>query len=252
LKHRNSTRKTKQDKVDSGIQKVVKEKFHEERYLPPLQAKSDKQKHYLKLLNDPNIQIIVAEGLFGTGKSFCAAVVAADKFRTGEIEKIIVSRPYIQTGKTAGFRPGDTLQKLYPYVRNILDTVKSRLGPGAYHNALKDGLTGEIEVQATEDIRGRSFDQPSILIIDECQQCTIDEVKSIVTRISDNCKLILCGDDSQKDIKGQSGLIWFKEFAQRHSIPGVGFVNFNEPEDIVRGGMVRHIAYGLLKDSRNE
>ncbi|AUR87445.1 PhoH-like protein [Vibrio phage 1.101.O._10N.261.45.C6] len=253
---RHANRNRQQDKTGCGkvkntsheSGKVVKEKFQERREssLPPIQAKTKKQKQYLNLLKTCNI--LVVEGIFGTGKSYCAAATAADALRKGEVEKVIVARPYVQTGKTSGFKPGSSLEKLYPYVRNILDTMKSRLGDGAYNIALRDGLTGTIEVQEVESIRGRSFDTPSFLIIDEAQQTTPEEMLSIVTRISDNCTLVLCGDDSQKDIRGQSGLNWFKEFALRHQLQGVGFVEFNDFEDIVRGGMVKDIAIGLAKD----
>jgi len=228
--------------------KVIKEKFKEERNLPPIQAKNPKQKRYLSLLKTCNV--VIVEGLFGTGKSFLAACTAGDALRKGEVEKVIVARPYVQTGRTSGFKPGSSLEKLYPYVRNILDTMKDRMGEGAYTQALKDGLTGEIEVQELESIRGRSFDQPSFLIIDEAQQASPEEMKSIVTRISDECTLVLCGDDSQKDIKGQSGLAWFIDFAERHQLQGVGHISFNSPDDIVRGGLVRDIAIGLAKDNK--
>lgn len=238
-----------QSKTDRGG-RLIKDKFQEERNPPPVTAKSEEQKNYFQLLDTCNV--IVAEGLFGTGKSFCAAVTAGDKFRKGEIEEIIVARPYVQTGKTAGFRPGSTLEKLYPYVRNILDTVKFRIGDGAYGNALKDGVSGQIQVQAVEDIRGRSFDKPSFLIIDEAQQTTPEEMLSIVTRISDNCTLVLCGDESQRDIRGESGLSWFKNFAQRNTLEGVGFVNFDQPEHIIRGGFVRQVAFALARENGNK
>lgn len=229
--------------------KEVKEKFMDERNNPPpIVAKTSKQKEYLKLLNDPEIKCVIALGLHGTGKSYCAAATAADLFRKNQIEQIIVARAYVQTGKTSGFKPGSSLQKLYPYVRNILDTVKERIGNGAYEIALKDGESGEIQVQEVESIRGRSFDRPSWLCIEEAQQTTPDEMKSIVTRVSDSCKLILSGDVRQKDVKGESGLEWFMSFAKRHNLQGVGYIDFSEPEDIVRGGLVRDIAVGLMKD----
>ncbi|CAM0111282.1 PhoH-like phosphate starvation-inducible [Vibrio phage 184E37-3b] len=259
-KRRHNNRNTQQDRSGKGKVKhlgndknlgggsVIKEKFKERREfeLPPVTAKTPKQKEYLKLLKDCNI--VVVEGLFGTGKTFLAACQAGDALRKGEVEKVIVARPYVQTGKTSGFKPGSSLEKLFPYVRNVLDTMRSRMGDGAFGIALKDGISGSIEVQEVESIRGRSFDQPSFLIIDEAQQTTLEEMESIVTRISDNCTLILCGDDSQRDIRGTSGLRWFKEFAERHHLDGVGFVNFDSPDDIVRGGMVRDIAIGLAKD----
>lgn len=242
---RKRTRKTR----NGGVKQETKEKFADERNNPPpIVAKTAKQKEYFRLLNDPDIQAIAVLGLHGTGKTFCAAVTAADKFRRNEIDEIIVARAYVQTGKTSGYKPGTSLQKLYPYVRNVLDTIKQRIGAGAYEIALKDGESGEIQVQEVESIRGRSFDERSFLIIDEAQQVTIEEMKSIVTRVSDNCKLLLCGDIRQKDIQGESGLEWFMSFAQRHNLKGVAVIDFSDPSDIVRGGLVRDIAIGLMKD----
>lgn len=246
---RHRVRKTR----NGGVKPETKEKFKDERNNPPpVEAKTQKQKEYFKLLNDPNVQAIVVLGLHGTGKTYCASVVAADKFRKNEVKKIIVARAYVQTGKTSGFKPGTSLQKLYPYVRNVLDTIKSRIGGGAYDVALKDGESGEIQVQEVESIRGRSFDEPSYLIIDEAQQVTIDEMKSIVTRVSDNCKLVLCGDIRQKDIHGESGLEWFMKFSKRHNLKGVAVIDFSDPKDIVRGGLVRDIAIGLMKDEEEK
>jgi len=242
---RKKTRKTR----NGGVRQEAKEKFLEERNnLPPIVARTEKQKEYFRLLNDPEVQAIVVLGLHGTGKTYCAAVTAADKFRKKEIEEIIVARAYVQTGKTSGFKPGTSLQKLYPYVRNVLDTIKQRIGAGAYEVALRDGETGQIQVQEVESIRGRSFDRKSFLIIDEAQQTTKEEMQSIVTRISDSCKLCLCGDVRQKDIQGESGLEWFMKFAERHQLKGVAVIDFSDPSDIVRGGLVRDIAIGLMKD----
>lgn len=242
---RKKTRSTR----NGGVKPEIKEKFAEQRNNPPpIVAKTAKQKEYFRLLEDPEVKAIVCLGLHGTGKTFCAAVVAADKFRKNEITQIIVARAYVQTGKTSGYKPGSSLQKLYPYVRNVLDTIKSRIGAGAYEVALKDGESGEIQVQEVESIRGRSFDLPSYLIIDESQQTTKEEMQSIVTRVSDNCKLVLCGDILQKDIQGESGLEWFMSFAKRHNLKGVAVIDFNSPDEIVRGGLVKDIAIGMMKD----
>ena len=246
---RKKTRSTR----NGGVKPEIKEKFLEERNNPPpVVAKTAKQKEYFRLLEDPEVKAIVCLGLHGTGKTFCAAVVAADKFRKNEIKQIIVARAYVQTGKTSGFKPGSSLQKLYPYVRNVLDTIKSRIGAGAYEIALKDGESGEIQVQEVESIRGRSFDLPSFLIIDESQQTTKEEMQSIVTRVSDNCKLVLCGDILQKDIQGESGLEWFMSFSKRHNLKGVAVIDFNSPDEIVRGGLVKDIAIGMMKDRAKE
>ena len=237
-------------KTEKG--RVIKEKFVGGRTAPVIHPKTEKQGQYFKALRDPNVQVVVALGLHGTGKTFCAAVVAADAFRNGEIDEIIVARPYVQTGRTSGFKPGSSLEKLFPYVRTVLDTIKMRIGSGVYHNALRDGLSGQIKVQEVESIRGMSFDTPSYLILDEAQQTQKDEMISIVTRVSDRAKLCLCGDIRQKDIKGESGLEWFISFVERHNIKGVTIIDFNEPSDIVRGGLVREVAVGLMKDGEGE
>lgn len=237
---------------DPGLNggKVIKEHFKEQKMatLPPITAKTSKQKYYLYMLQSGEFNAVVVEGLFGTGKSYCSACVAADALMSGEVDKVIIARPYVQTGKSSGAKPGSALEKLFPYVRNVLDTMKKRMGPGAYHEALKDGLTGKIEVQELESIRGRSFDEPSFLLIEEAQQSTPDEMKAIVTRVSDNCTLVISGDENQSDIRGETGLSWFLDFVKRHNIQGVGHVQFNDPSDIVRGGLCGDIARGMYAD----
>lgn len=232
---------------NKAAEESFKEKFREERTsLPPVRALNEKQARYLELL--ASCRIIIVEGYFGTGKTYLASAIAADALRKREVDKVVVARPYVQTGKTSGFKPGTSLEKLYPYVRNILDTMKQRLGDAVFANSLKDGLRGSIEVQELESIRGRSFDEPSYLLIDEAQQSTPEEMLSIITRISDNCTLVVMGDNSQKDIRGQSGLEWLLDFVERHKLRGVGIVEFYDVEDIVRGGMVKDIARGLIRD----
>jgi len=243
---------TRRDKLQETLPVVgrkTKDKFREQNQPAPIVAMTEKQKQYLAMLNDPNIQMIVCTGIFGCGKSYLSASVAADKYRKNEISKIIVARPYVQTGKSAGAKPGTALQKLYPYVRNVLDPIKQRLGKAQFEIALDDGERGSIEVQELESIRGRSFDEPSFLLIEESQQSTPEEMLAIITRISDNCKLVVSGDLNQRDIKGESGLKWLLEFVKRHNIRNVGVISFDSPADVVRGGLVREIAFGLVRDN---
>lgn len=249
MRHNNRSTNKRSNKVAQGTQQIIEDKFEEERKLPPIQALNEKQKVYINLLKTCNI--VVVNGLFGTGKSYISAAIAADALRQGKVSKVIVARPYVFTGKDSGSKPGDTLMKLYPFVRNVLDTMKKRMGAGAFAVALKDGEKGDIEVQELSSIRGRSFDEPSFLLIEEAQQSTPEEMLAIVSRISDNCTLVISGDDSQRDVRGKSGLSWFTEFAKRHNLQGVGFVNFDEVTDIVRGGVVADIARGLMHDNKN-
>lgn len=231
---------------------LLKDKFKKERQLLPVIAKTNKQQKYLDLLYNSSVQVVCCLGLHGTGKTYLASLVAADYLRQNRIEKIIVARPYIQTGKASGYKPGSSLDKLYPYVRNVLDTIKNRIGSSVFDIALKDGLKGSIEVQELESIRGRSFDQPSWLIVDEAQQSTKEEMLAIITRISDNTKLILCGDINQKDIKTQSGLEWFLNFTIKNKLNSVGVINFDSPDDIVRGKFAKEVAIALSHLNKGE
>ena len=247
-----SKRQTRQERIrdteSSG--RKVNEKFSHEHKNAPIVAMTEKQKKYLALLNDPNIQLLVVLGLHGVGKSFLSATVAADKYMKKEIDKIIVARPYVQTGKSTGLKPGSSLDKMYAYVRNVLDPMRKRMGGAVFDIALADGQKGTIEVQEVESIRGRSFDERSWLMIEEAQQTTPEEMLAIITRVSDSCKLICSGDLNQRDVRGESGLKWLLDFVQRHNIKGVGVVNFDSPDDIVRGGLVREIAVGLMKEGK--
>ena len=247
--NRSKTRKDKMADTSSSGRKV-NEKFAHEHSPTPLVAKTEKQKKYLAMLNDPNIQLLIISGLHGVGKSYLSATVAADKYMRKEIDKIIVSRPYVQTGKSTGLKPGSSLDKLYAYVRNVLDPMRKRMGGAVFDIALADGQKGTIEVQEVESIRGRSFDERSWLLIEEAQQTTPEEMLAIITRVSDSCKLVVSGDLNQRDIKGDSGLKWLLDFVKRHNIQGVGVINFDEPSDIVRGGLVREIAIGLMKEGK--
>ena len=244
-------RQTRKEKItDSPKGRKVREKFAEEKKLQPIVAKTDKQKQYLSMLNDPNIQMIICLGLHGVGKSFLSATVAADMYLANKITKIIVARPYVQTGKSSGLKPGTGLEKLYPYVRNVLDPIRKRLGGPAFDIALADGQKGSIEVQELESIRGRSFDERSFLLLEESQQSTPEEMLAVITRVSDECKIIISGDLNQRDGKGESGLKWVLDFVKRHKIKGVGIINFDSPDDIVRGGLVKDIAIGLMKEGQ--
>ena len=135
-------------------------------------------------------------------------------------------------------------------MRNVLDPIRQRLGKSVFEIALDDGERGSIEVQELESIRGRSFDEKSFLLIEEAQQSTPEEMLAIVTRVSDNCKIVVSGDLNQRDIKGDSGLKWLLDFVKRHKIKSVATIDFNSTDDIVRGGLVREIAIGLVQDGR--
>ena len=145
-------------KKEKRMKRAV-EKFAEEREeivkVDPLLPLNKKQKALLHALK--NKTLIVVNGLAGTGKTYLASCYAADLLRENEIDKIIVSRPFVYMGNTSGFKPGGVIEKMGPFVRPMLENILSRLGKGAYSTLLGNGTNGRIEIAEFESIRGRSL-----------------------------------------------------------------------------------------------
>ena len=119
-----------------------------------------------------------------------------------------------------------------PWLLPITDVLRKQLGEGFYTHAVK---TKSIEIQPLETIRGRSFDD-SIVLMDEAQQLTKDELKAICTRIGNNSKLFLMGDRAQRDVKSD-GLLWLNNLIDTHDLP-ISTHSFTS-DDIVRSGLCK-------------
>lgn len=188
------------------------------------------QSEYIhSLLNEP---CIVVEGVAGTGKTFLAASIAAQRLANREIEGITLSRPNVPTGKSLGAFPGTVEEKMAPWLIPLTSTLRRQLGAGFYEHAVK---TGAIAIQPIETIRGTSFDNRFILF-DESQQLEVDEVKAIVTRIGIGSTLVLMGDPMQRDNHGQ-GLEYLISLANRYDLPVA--THYMSSDDIVRSPMCK-------------
>lgn len=212
--------------------KVVKEKFQEEHKAKPIVAKNENQKKYIHSLQFDTVS--VGKGSAGSGKTWCAAAVAANKYLKGEIDKIIVARAYVPMGKSTGFWPGTVEDKLLPFVTPILNVIKERIGEGKF--SAEFGKT--IIIQPLEAIRGMSFQPGTYLIVDESQNLTVEEVRSIVTRLEENSQVAFCGDDKQRDVKGVSGIVYLANTIKKHNLQNCSVVEFT-PDDIVRSGLTK-------------
>jgi phosphate starvation-inducible PhoH-like protein len=199
------------------------EKEEQKQILP----KTKKQQDLLDAFLDKDV--IIAIGSAGVGKTYITVGKAADMLKRGWTKKICITRPNISMGKSSGLFPGDIFEKMMPYMLPIMDVLHERLGLGYVDCALKNK---NIEVVPLETLRGRSF-KDAILIVDEAQNSTPHEIKSVLTRIGENCKLILMGDASQKDIKGQSGLEYAEHIIQKYNIQEAEIIRFTH-QDVVR------------------
>lgn len=212
--------------------RVVQAKFKTKVVVKTIEAMNDRQQEYMESLVQNTIT--VGRGSAGTGKTYIASVIAANQYLLGEIDQIIVMRPIIGMGKSSGAWPGTIEEKIGPYVMPILNTIKKVIGEDKY----KNDFGKNILIQPLESVRGMSFDKKTIVILDEAQNTSPDEIRSIVTRLEEGCKLYICGDDAQKDVSGTSGIVYLDGVIKKHKLPKCGVVNFY-PEDIVRSGLTK-------------
>jgi phosphate starvation-inducible PhoH-like protein len=178
-------------------------------------------------------EIVFGVGSAGTGKTYVAASYAAGELFHRRINKIILTRPNVETGRGLGFLPGELEEKYAPYLDPFDQVFQRTLGKGFYEYALK---SKDIEPKPLGFMRGASFDN-AIILVDEVQNMTKTEFKMLLSRIGKNCKVILSGDPDQTDIE-DSGL---KDAITRlEGIPGIEVIRFLD-EDIVRSRMCKQI-----------
>lgn len=193
----------------------------------PLKARNPKQSKYIKAVK--NKTIVFGIGPAGTGKTFIATVVACDMLINGEIEQIIITRPAVEAGEKLGFLPGDENEKYAPYIAPFREIMNKRLGKSRVDYMLKKGI---IRPEPLAYMRGKTFDN-ALVILDEAQNTTKDQLKLLLTRIGENCRVIVDGDIDQTDIHN-SGL---QDAIDRLSfIPSVDVIEFNSDE-VVRSGI---------------
>ena len=195
------------------------------------------QEAYLNAIKHNSI--IFGIGSAGTGKTYIPAAYAASELYHKRINKIIITRPNIEVGRSLGFLPGPLDEKFLPYLKPFEKIFKKFLGAGFYEWAIKNKT---IDPQPLGFMRGDTFED-CIVLVDEAQNVTSIEMKMLLTRIGHNCKMILSGDTSQADIP-DSGL---DDAADRlENIEGVEVVEFLD-SDIVRSKLCKSIILAYNK-----
>lgn len=189
------------------------------------------QEEYLAAIKSS--AIIFGIGSAGTGKTYVAASYAASQLFHRKVDKIIITRPNIEVGKSLGYLPGTLEEKYFPYLEPFQIAFERTLGKGLYEYSLKNK---QIDPKPLGFMRGATFDD-AIVLVDECQNMTKTEFKMLLSRIGQNCKIILSGDDDQVDVKN-SGLE--DALYRLQHIRGVEVIRFLEG-DIVRSDMCKEV-----------
>lgn len=158
-----------------------------------LQLNEEQKEAKAKILNNT---VTLLAGSAGSGKTLLACQIALEKLFTKECEKIIITRPTVSK-EEIGFLPGDLREKMDPWVQPIYQNMYALYDKTKIEKLISDGA---IEIVPVSFMRGRTF-LDSVVIVDEAQNVTHEQMEMIVTRLGLRSKMIVCGDDHQVDLK---------------------------------------------------
>lgn len=199
-----------------------------------IRVKTLGQREYVNQIRKNDL--VFGIGPAGTGKTYLAVVMAVNALKSGEIKRIILTRPAVEAGERLGFLPGDLKEKVDPYLRPLYDALHDVLG-NEHTERLIDRET--IEIAPLAYMRGRTLDD-AFVILDEAQNTTPEQMKMFLTRLGFGSKMVITGDITQIDLPNGtiSGLVSVQNIL--NGIRGISFVHL-EQHDVVRHPVVQKV-----------
>jgi len=206
----------------------------------PIGPRSENQ---IKLVDAYNTNdMLFAIGPAGSGKTYVSIALAVRALKNKEIRKIILSRPAVEAGEKLGFLPGDMKEKIDPYLQPLYDALQDMIPAQKLTEYMEQNV---IQIAPLAFMRGRTLND-AVVILDEAQNTTTQQIKMFLTRMGQNTKMIITGDMTQIDLPHavKSGL---KEACEvLRDVPGISFIQMNE-KDIVRHKLVTRIVNAYNK-----
>jgi len=191
--------------------------------------------------------LVFAIGPAGTGKTYLAMATAIAALLAKQVRRIILTRPAVEAGERLGFLPGDLVEKVNPYLRPLYDALYDLLDMEKGNRLIE---RGQIEIAPLAFMRGRTL-SGSFVILDEAQNCTIEQMKMFLTRLGYGSRAVVTGDVTQTDLPPDkmSGL----EHARRilDGIPGIAFCDFDE-RDVMRHPLVQAVIQAYARGEKRE
>jgi len=215
------------------INNYLPEKKKEVKILP----RNRNQEAYMLKLADHTKNVVFGIGPAGTGKTLIAVLTAVKLFKSGNVDKIIVTRPAVSVDEDLGFLPGTLEQKMAPWTRPIFDVFRDYFTAREIEGMIAEGV---IEIAPLAYMRGRTF-KNAFIIADEMQNSTANQMKMLLTRLGEGSKMAVTGDLNQADRLKDNGLIDFITQLKRHGkVTSLSSVEFFHG-DIERHKAVREI-----------
>ena len=206
----------------------------------PIVPRSENQ---LKLVKEyEKNDMIFAIGPAGSGKTYTAIALAVRSLKNKEIKKIILSRPAVEAGEKLGFLPGDMKDKIDPYLQPLYDALQDMIPAAKLKEYMEMNV---IQIAPLAFMRGRTLND-AVVILDEAQNTTTQQIKMFLTRMGMNTKMIVTGDMTQIDLPSsqKSGLVQALHILK--GVKGISFIELNK-KDIVRHKLVTQIVEAYEK-----
>ena len=200
----------------------------------PVEPRTAAQKSYIGSLMKNELAFGI--GPAGTGKTYLAVAVAVTKFISGEVDRIVLSRPAVEAGEKLGYLPGDMKDKVDPYMQPLYDALNDFLPSKQLAKLIEEK---RIEIAPLAFMRGRTLAH-SFVVLDEAQNTSVMQMKMFLTRLGDGSRMVITGDRSQVDLpRGVTSGLADAERLLRY-IPKISF-NYFSSKDVVRHPLVAAI-----------
>lgn len=211
----------------------------------PITSRSANQQKLVKEF-DKN-DMIFAIGPAGSGKTYTAIALAVRALKNKEIKKIILSRPAVEAGEKLGFLPGDMKDKIDPYLQPLYDALQDMIPAAKLKEYMELNI---IQIAPLAFMRGRTLND-AVVILDEAQNTTTQQIKMFLTRMGMNTKMIVTGDMTQIDLPSSqtSGLVQAMKILK--GVKGISFIELSK-KDIVRHKLVTRIVEAYEKFEEKE
>ena len=202
-----------------------------------IRPQSAGQKAYVEAIQRSTV--VFGLGPAGTGKTYLAMAQAVSSLLSGQVRRIVLTRPAVEAGENLGFLPGTLTDKIDPYLRPLYDALGDMMDPDALPKLM---ASGAVEVAPLAYMRGRTLND-SFIILDEAQNTTLAQMKMFLTRLGFNSNVVVTGDASQIDLAGErsSGLLVIEDI-----LSGIDDIEFCH---LTSADVVRHRLVGQIIDA---